>query len=84
MEDQCVPPLEVHIGVAQWRFTVQVHSEGEGQGSRKCVPGIPLVSDKSSFVGQIEIEGYVRFLYFVQSVGQFDQFILYCLWFQVQ
>ena len=32
-----------------------------------------VVSDKSSFVGQIEIEGYAKKLYFVQLVGQFDQ-----------
>ena len=35
------------------------------QGSRKCVPGVPAVSDKSSLVGQIEIQGYMKILYFV-------------------
>ena len=46
------------------------------QGSRKCVLGIPAVSDKSSFVGEIEVQGYAIFLYFLQIVGQFFKFIL--------
>ena len=38
---------------------------------------VPLVSDKSSFVGQIEIQGYAKKLYFVHTVGQSDQFFLW-------
>ena len=34
--------------------------EAHIQGSRKCVSGVPLVSDISSFIGQIEIQGYAK------------------------
>ena len=47
----------------------------EDQGSTKCIP-VPVLSDKSFFVGQIEIQGFKKTLYFVRSVGQFDHFIL--------
>ena len=57
------------------------------QESRKCVLDVTFVSDKSPLVGQIEIQGYARNLYFVQLVGKFYQFILwvghFCLWFQI-
>ena len=42
-----------------------------GQGSKECVSGVSVVSDKLSFVGQIEIQGYATFFKFVHMVRQF-------------